>query len=85
VREVQPEVAGEVVERACWHHHEGQPALGGHPDHSRHRPVTSGHAERTRAALHDLEGGEPRVLAGLEHPHPDPALASSSGQPSRRL
>ena len=79
-REVQPEVAGEVVERARGHHHEGQPALHGHPGHRGHRPVAAGHGERPRAVLRCLESGVPRVLAGLQHAHPDPALASRPGQ-----
>ena len=50
-QEVKPEVACEVVERTCGHHHEGQVALHGHLGHRCNRPVAAGHRERPRAVI----------------------------------
>ena len=80
-REIQPEVAGEVVERTHGHDHERHLVLGGYGGHRGYRPITASHAEHFRSALCRRDGGEPCVLAWLQHVHPDPTLTGRFGQP----
>jgi hypothetical protein len=78
--EIQPEIAGKVVQGARGHHQDGQSALHGHPRHRCHRPVAAGHGERLRTSICCLDGGVPRILSGLKHPHSHPALTGGPGQ-----
>ena len=64
-REVQPEVAGEVVERTHGHYHERRPVLGGYRGHRGYRAIAASHAEHLGSALYRRDGGEPCVLPWL--------------------
>jgi hypothetical protein len=78
-REVQPEVAGEVVERTHRHDHERHLVLGGYRGHRGYRPITASHAEHLISALSCCHCGEPCVLTWFQHVHPDPTLTGRFG------